>query len=69
MPTTSAKNLPLTPTSSDLGFGAGQLEQQLRDEISEQEKRRRFGLSARGQPGSPLPILSPASMSLFQVGR
>jgi hypothetical protein len=63
MPVVSAKNLPLTSTSADLGFGGAELERQLADETAEQKRRRLLGL---GQTSTANPILSPASLSLFQ---
>jgi hypothetical protein len=64
MPAISAKNLPLTSTSADLGFGAGQLQQQLADESAEERRRRLLGLSARTSQGVA-PILSPQTLTLY----
>jgi hypothetical protein len=64
MPLVSQKNLPLTSTSADLGFGAGQLQQQLADETAEERRRRLLGLSARSSQGAA-PILSPQTLTLF----
>jgi hypothetical protein len=70
MPVASQKNQPLTGLASDLGFGAGQLQQQLQDETEEERRRRMLGIGARPQPGGTMlqranPILSPATLSLF----
>jgi hypothetical protein len=69
MPATSQKNAALSPSAGDLGFGAGQLQQQLNDAEEEERRRKMLGLGARSQSGSVLsrttPMLSPATMSLF----
>jgi hypothetical protein len=68
MPITSQKNAPLTGLAADMGFGAGQLQQQLQDETEEERRRRMLGIGARPQQGGIFgraPILSPATLSLF----
>jgi hypothetical protein len=70
---TSQKNQALSPMSGDLGFGAGELQRQLADAEAEERRKRLLGLGARSQSGSVLsranPVLSPATLSLFGIGR
>jgi hypothetical protein len=70
MPVVSQKNAPLSGLAADLGFGAGQLQQQLQDETEEERRRRMLGLSPLAAPrGSALgragANLSPGVLSLF----
>jgi hypothetical protein len=69
MPITSQKNAPLTGLAADMGFGAGQLQQQLQDETEEERRRRMLGIGRaspqQGILGRATPILSPATLSLF----
>jgi hypothetical protein len=72
MPATSAKNLPLTPSAAEQGFGMNELSQQLSAAEEEERRRKMLGLGARTQSGSVLarttPVLSPATLSLFGIG-
>jgi hypothetical protein len=63
----SEKNRPLTGIANTLDYGAGQLQQQLRDETEEERRRKLLGISARTKQGTPNPILTPATTSLFQT--
>jgi hypothetical protein len=62
----SQKNQPLSPLANSMGFGAGQLSQQLADETEEERRRRLLGLSANPRSQAQ-PIMTPATTSLFQA--